>query len=893
MRILKSNPVLTILNSYLVDSPQPSTISYLWNFGSLLGLALVTQIISGILLAMHYAGTAELAFNSVEHIMRDVQDGWLLRYVHGAPCNSISWKIRVNGYKYPYFLLILVIALITFGIGKQLVKTDSNDYREINHYLWGGWIYVKNNELETPFRSQYADSSQARISRKSTFLYSLVRGTEEKSIRNVGIFINIKKCKWLKYPISGISKAWEITASRDNLITMRVRNYRISTWRYNINRNIGIYNSIRKYSMKDNSSKLILNKPTLKKIKGKQTPDLKINRRESIPISSWLSKELAKYIHKNDKKYNGVIHILSNPLFLFSCYKLIRGKPGNMTKGIDEETLDGIKWQYFENLGQKIKKGLFNFKPARRIEIPKTKGGNRGLNIASPRDKIVQKGLTLILENIFEPIFLPVSHGFRWGYSVHSALESLYIQGENYIWAINGDISKCFDSIPHNILIKLISKKLKCSRTIEIITKAIKQSYVLNKIGSISKVKPNTGTPQGSVLSPILSNIVLHELDIYMSLLKTKFKKGKARAVNPKYHTLNNTRYRTKNLELKKKNLKLMMNMNPSNPIDPNFRRLLYVRYADDFVVLLISSLQDAYTIRRQIRDFLNNKLGLKLNVDKTSIVSIRKGFEFLGAHISSKKKVISIVNYKSKEKNKKKLRRRFSRRLYVAAPLKKLVEKLIKNGFAKRNHLSKVLAKGRGDLINHSHYQIIKFFSARIYGILNFYSFASNFAQLRRIIWILEQSCALTLAKKHKLKTLNKVFTKFGRLLEDPLSNITLPKLGNMKVKHEYKKTSKNIHDLDKLMKSSYQNTLTEIWGEFVCALCGSKYNVEIHHLRKVSDIRAKIRVGNSTYNQWKGAFQRKQIPLCNYHHQLLHNGELSPADFSRLRNWTKNYNS
>lgn len=82
MRILKSNPVLTLLNSYLVDSPQPSTINYLWNFGSLLGLCLIAQIVTGVLLAMHFAGTADLAFNSVEHIMRDVNSGWLVRICH-------------------------------------------------------------------------------------------------------------------------------------------------------------------------------------------------------------------------------------------------------------------------------------------------------------------------------------------------------------------------------------------------------------------------------------------------------------------------------------------------------------------------------------------------------------------------------------------------------------------------------------------------------------------------------------------------------------------------------------------------------------------------------------------------------------------------------------------
>ena len=94
MRILKTNPVLTILNSYLVDSPQPSTLSYLWNFGSLLGLSLVAQIITGILLGMHYNGTAELSFNSVEHIMRDVNEGWMLRYTHANMASFFFIAVR-------------------------------------------------------------------------------------------------------------------------------------------------------------------------------------------------------------------------------------------------------------------------------------------------------------------------------------------------------------------------------------------------------------------------------------------------------------------------------------------------------------------------------------------------------------------------------------------------------------------------------------------------------------------------------------------------------------------------------------------------------------------------------------------------------------------------------
>lgn len=103
MRILKSNPVLTLLNSYLVDSPQPTTINYLWNFGSLLGLCLVAQIISGILLAMHFCGTAELAFNSVEHIMRDVNAGWLVRICHANIASFFFMSVYLHISRGLYF----------------------------------------------------------------------------------------------------------------------------------------------------------------------------------------------------------------------------------------------------------------------------------------------------------------------------------------------------------------------------------------------------------------------------------------------------------------------------------------------------------------------------------------------------------------------------------------------------------------------------------------------------------------------------------------------------------------------------------------------------------------------------------------------------------------------
>lgn len=225
--------------------------------------------------------------------------------------------------------------------------------------------------------------------------------------------------------------------------------------------------------------------------------------------------------------------------------------------------------------------------------------------------------------------------------------------------------------------------------------------------GSISKT--DIGTPQGSVVSPILSNIVLHELDVFIQKYKEKFEVGRTRAVNKTYLSLNSVRHNTKNVELRAKNLALMMKMNPKNTQDPNFKRLLYVRYTDDFVILLVCSQQETFSLRRSLKDFLNNKLGLELNLDKTTVDSTRKGFDFLEAKL---RKVDQVKVKPELRNHSNHIVRRVSRRLVINAPLTTLIKKLIKNNFAKRNHLNTVIATSRKDLVNHSHYDILNFYN-------------------------------------------------------------------------------------------------------------------------------------------------------------------------------------
>jgi group II intron reverse transcriptase/maturase len=463
---------------------------------------------------------------------------------------------------------------------------------------------------------------------------------------------------------------------------------------------------------------------------------------------------------------------------------MIKGKPGNMTRGVTKETLDGISMDFFTKLSEALPKGKFNFTPTRRIMIPKGPGktGERPLSIANPREKIAQKAIALILETIYEPKFSENSHGFRPNRGVHTALKQLHIQGGTYTWVINGDISKCFDKIPHDKIMKLLAQHISCHRTLELIKKSLINPAMLGK-----KIIPShQGTPQGSIISPVISNIVLHELDSFCDNLKKSFDIGRARKVNPKYHSLGSSRYKSKNPTLRANHLKRMMNMPAKDTQDPNFRRLLYVRYADDFLLLLISSQSEAFTIKRKISDFLKNHLQLELNASKTTIANVKDGFEFLGAHVIQRGTIIAPVRRAKGTKEGITLiyRSRHVRRLSVLAPLEKIIQKMINLGFARRNHLGTLSAKSRRDLVNLSHYEILSFYNSRIRGTLNFYSFAGNYSHLRKIWWIYAQSCAITIALKYKTKTMRKAFLKFGKNLKDPNSDTELYSEKSMKVK-------------------------------------------------------------------------------------------------------------
>lgn len=238
----------------------------------------------------------------------------------------------------------------------------------------------------------------------------------------------------------------------------------------------------------------------------------------------------------NSKEVN--IKVISNYKNLVAAYELIKSNSGNMTKGVTEETLDGMSKKYLENVQLKLKAGKFQFKPARRVQNTNPgKNETRALTIASPREKIVQKAMQMIMERLYEPKFLPTSHGFRPGKGTHTAMKLLESNFQSVRYVIEADFSKAFDSIQHHALITIIKEEIQCEKTIKIIESVLKAGFV--EFGELHN-NLRDGTTQGSSLSPLLCNIFLHKLDVFIEGLKAEHEKGTKRQQSKQYVRLQN-----------------------------------------------------------------------------------------------------------------------------------------------------------------------------------------------------------------------------------------------------------------------------------------------------------------------------------------------------------------
>lgn len=376
-----------------------------------------------------------------------------------------------------------------------------------------------------------------------------------------------------------------------------------------------------------------------------------------------------------DFKINDIYTLMFNMEMYEIAYNKLKSNPGNMTPGIDQVTLDGISKEAFQKIILSMKDESFQFKPGRRVNIPKANGKTRPLTVAPPRDKIVQEVMRMILEAIFEPTFSNNSHGFRPNKSCHSALRQVKTQFGGASFFIEGDISKCFDSFDHKLLIDLIKERISDERFIRLLNKALKAGYVEFNRSKLSII----GTPQGSIISPILSNVYLNKLDLFIDNMKSNFDRGREARKNPEYKHLDYLRQKAmKNGDPIKANqaLKEMQKIKARLPNDPEFRRMYYVRYADDWIIAIRGTRTETMDVLDSIKEYLKDTLKLELSLDKTLITDPKSNSAlFLGTQIK-----ISNHTYFHRGRNGQKIRS--VSQLVMTAPLDRIYRKLDSAGF-------------------------------------------------------------------------------------------------------------------------------------------------------------------------------------------------------------------
>ena len=440
------------------------------------------------------------------------------------------------------------------------------------------------------------------------------------------------------------------------------------------------------------------------------------------------------------------------------AYDQIKSKQGYTTPGVDKQTLDGIGLAWIDEVIKRMKDRSFQFQPALRKFIPKPNGKLRPLGIPTPKDKVVQQALRLILEPLFEPNFLNSSHGFRPHRSAHTALREIK-SWSGITWMLEGDIKGCFDNIDHRALEKLLKRQVKDQNIIGLYWKAVNAGYVNN--GNLER-HSLTGVPQGGVLSPLLSNVYLHELDKFVETLKVKHQQSFNRRGSKQ-----NPVYTAKLKELKelrtagdgKAIRKAEFERRSIPSVIRTSTRIYYVRYADDWVIGVKGPKALAETVKTEVEAFLRSELKLELSQEKTKLTHLpSEKAHFLGTVLRrhSPSYAQNLVR-----KLGRKTERGANVRILLECPINQIVLRLEDQGYIHADGQPKAVTKW----ISMKPEEIITRYNAVLRGYLNYYSFANNRNMLQRIVWILRLSAVFTLARKWNISP-KQVFQKLGKNL-------------------------------------------------------------------------------------------------------------------------------
>jgi group II intron reverse transcriptase/maturase len=562
---------------------------------------------------------------------------------------------------------------------------------------------------------------------------------------------------------------------------------------------------------------------------------------------------------------------LFDPELYLRAYGKIYRNAGATTKGSTRETVDGMTLQKVHDIIALLRNERYEWTPVRRTEIPKPNGKRRPLGIPIWSDKLVQEVLRMLLEPYCEQKFSKHSHGFRPKRSCHSALREIRDRWKGTTWFIEGDIKGCFDNIDHTILLEIIRRDIHDGRLLTLIGGLLRAGY----LEDWRYYETTCGTPQGGIISPLLSNIYLNELDRFVEdTLRPMYTRSEARRTNPQYrrveHQLNVARKAGDREAIKRLTVERRQHIY-RDPLDEGRRRLHYVRYADDFLLGFMGPANEAREIRDRLGEFLERELKLTLSKEKTLVTHANdEKAHFLGYEIKAVRQGDLIS---------KNGRRATNGCITLRMPLDVVVK-------YRKRYSKKGKVIHRAELLADTDYTIVQRYQSVLRGLYNYYCMASNVGRrMGRIKWILRTSLLKTLASKHKTTMVKIIkmhrvpdqeYTTFRATLSRPGKEPLVATFGGMSLKKNPDGMGKDgfcAAQAWNIPASTRSEAVQHLLFK-VCLLCGEVGPVQMHHIRKLSDIDRPGRRPKERWEKIMAARRRKMIPVCDRCHGGIHAG-------------------
>jgi group II intron reverse transcriptase/maturase len=569
-------------------------------------------------------------------------------------------------------------------------------------------------------------------------------------------------------------------------------------------------------------------------------------------------------------------YLLRSDLY-FEAYMRLYANQGAATKGVDDDTVDGFSKAKIDSIIKSLKEGTYQPKPVRRTYIRKANGKMRPLGIPTFTDKLVQEVLRMILEAVYEPVFLGCSHGFRPERSCHTALLSIKKGFNGARWFIEGDIKGCFDNINHNVLVGLLNKKVKDARISQLVYRFLNAGYMENW----QYHNTYSGAPQGGIISPLLANIYLHELDVYVAGLKAEFDQPSAQKYTFEYDRLRRRvetlrRYLKKGSGLRKQELLDELKVTRAEMLKTpakaqTDKKIKYIRYADDFLIAVNGNREDCVEIKRKLTDFVGNTLKMKLSDEKTLITHSEEHARFLGYDVRVRRS--GIVKGFVKKKH---TRRSLSGSVELNVPFQdKIHEFLFNKGVVEQKEDGTLFPIHRPSLLHCTALEIIEVYNAELRGLCNYYSMASNFSQLKYFAYLMEYSCIKTLGAKFKCSIghIKKRFKDGNGEWGIPYETKTGTKRRYFADFSDCKGTlrASDIIGNHETVSRHAVNTFEKRLNANVCELCGATNSdhYEFHHVNKLKNLK-----GLAAWEKAMIAKKRKTLVVCRDCHKEIHRG-------------------